>query len=181
MKKGTKIAGKPGYKLVSTPAGKRWTGTGAGGAVPQKPAAPNKPASQKPAAEPKRNPWTPPANPLDYLPPELQKDPKYVNFSHAEEAMYGADVAHLQVEGRTAKCDYCRKEVPSTSKNTPMFKYQGAGSKEADKICKVCHKVEFAHWEYNPVTKRPGITDHTFEPQGDVGHDSYYCGCRGWD
>jgi hypothetical protein len=85
-----------------------------------------------------------------------------------------------KIEGRIAKCG-CGKERPSTEENLPFFEYQGDGSYRAELICIQCGMHTDVHQEINPSTKRAGVTDHEFSRRGDVGHDVYYCGCRGWD
>lgn len=79
---------------------------------------------------------------------------------------------------RWAACIYCRNEVTSDP-SLPFFVDCSAGSREATELCR-CAALEEVHQEINPYTRRPGITDHPFEPRGEQPKDRYYCGCRGW-
>lgn len=84
-----------------------------------------------------------------------------------------------------ARCS-CGSEVPSSSLvGDSFFEFLGEGSREAVHSCKHCGFHDVAHadlFPINPGTDRPNPTrDHEFESRGDVGHDRYYNGCRGWD
>jgi hypothetical protein len=97
--------------------------------------------------------------------------------------------AYLELQklaGREARCT-CGQTAPSTKAldgYLAFFKYRGEGSRAATDSCKHCGYAEIAHTQedtkqrMNVVTrgKCPG-----FEPKGDWGYDTYYCGCRGWD
>jgi len=91
--------------------------------------------------------------------------------------------------GRFAKCRYKNGRPGSTTDHTPVpsswslafFEYQGDGSREATEMCGTCRYSVVAHGAINQVTKRAGITDHTFVPRGGQEFDVYYCGCWGWD
>jgi hypothetical protein len=75
--------------------------------------------------------------------------------------------------GRIAKCGYCGKEAPSST-DLAFFEYQGADTYAAS-WCRHCGFTDVAH-------KRADWTRcKAYEPRGDVGHDRFYCGCRGWD
>lgn len=84
--------------------------------------------------------------------------------------------------GRIAKCTYCNREEPS-SPGLWFFEYLGEGSTEATRKCGTCGFYDVTHEKINPSTGRPGnkYGDHEFTPKGDVGHDRYYCACRGTD
>lgn len=84
------------------------------------------------------------------------------------------------LEGRIAKCSSCSTEVPS-SESLAFFEFRGEGSYFANELCFVCGYHSVVHNPVNPSTGRPGITDHKFESRGDLGRDSFYCGCYGWD
>ncbi len=89
----------------------------------------------------------------------------------------------------------CACEMPSGTA-LPFFKYHGPGSHEALDRCKHCNFWESAHsWHAVESTirsswRRPrdmtSVVAKTracahFDPLGDVGFDSFYCGCAGWD
>jgi hypothetical protein len=91
-----------------------------------------------------------------------------------------------QLIGRTAKCG-CGKSVPSTSHESLFgFEYRGPASSEATDIC-VCGYHKVAHdpeGVKNNVYKRTVVQDGKcsgFRPRGPREHDTFYCGCRGWD
>lgn len=80
---------------------------------------------------------------------------------------------------RVALCVYCKAEAPSTS-FLPFW--QSAESRVAGQC--VCGYAEVAHTE--EVRNRPHLRNtmsdgHQFTQRPVEGHDSYYCGCRGWD
>lgn len=77
--------------------------------------------------------------------------------------------------GRQARCSCMRPPRPSDI-NLPFFEYRGPGSASADDTCH-CGFARRAHTDQS-LGKR---LDHEFEPRGDVGFDSYYCGHSGWD
>ena len=79
---------------------------------------------------------------------------------------------------RMAKCGQCNTMVPS-AKNLAFFVDWSAGSEAAEKHCKHCGYHEQAH-KKEIQSKNKHICSN-FEPRGDRGFDSYYCGCRGWD
>lgn len=81
---------------------------------------------------------------------------------------------------RPVLCVYCKRPGDPTS-SLPFFEYRGEGSDYATKHCAKCMYVDTVHAEINPHTGRPGVTDHPFTPRGPAAHDTYYCGCRGWD
>ena len=85
-----------------------------------------------------------------------------------------------KVQGRVARCSYCKKEVQSDT-SLAFFQFQGEGSERATKQCAQCGYYKIAHGAINSLTGNAGITSHEFVPKGDVGHDDFYCGCRGWD
>jgi len=114
-------------------------------------------------------------------------------------------VAEPDLTGRVARCS-CGKERPSdgTGGMLAFFEYLGPGSQQALHICKHCRYYDEAHREQPcslctgakvwGATPRPcprckgtgtrQVSDRVcanFEPIGDVGHDRFYCGCRGWD
>lgn len=83
------------------------------------------------------------------------------------------------LEGRTAQCSCGATSNSSTS--LPFFEFRGEGSENATKLCGACGFHVDVHNPINPSTGRPGITNHAFQPKGDVGTDKFYCGCYGWD
>lgn len=87
--------------------------------------------------------------------------------------------------GRTAKCAYCKTEVPSRF-DLPFFEYRGPGSPSATDYCGNCGYTKEVHatpFYRNSTKKNPHLCinqGQSFTPRGDTA-DSYYCGCRGWD
>lgn len=82
--------------------------------------------------------------------------------------------------GRSARCSYfesCKRSAPSSSE-LAFFEYQGAESHSAG-YCKNCGFAERAHTDWSRV--RGGNACGIYEARGDIGHDRFYCGCRGWD
>jgi len=75
-----------------------------------------------------------------------------------------------------SKAPICTCEQPS-SKDLPFFEFQGAGSREAELMCKHCPYHKVAHEKPN---RSRDVCSH-FEPRGDKGIDKFYCGCAGWD
>jgi hypothetical protein len=130
-------------------------------------------------------------------------------FCAIHDEMELADVPP-ELEGRTARCGYCRKAVPS-HKGLAFFEYRGAGSAD-ETLCAHCgcypvaHKVPCFRCEamHDPervvnghlctcfchdnnakdgncrMTKDAKVAYH-YEARGPNEFDSYYCGCRGWD
>ena len=78
------------------------------------------------------------------------------------------------LSGREARCAYCGAAQPSNT-DLAFFEFHGEGSENARKMCKNCGYYKTAH--------DAGKCDDCvgFEPHGAYDHDSYYCGCRGWD
>ena len=93
------------------------------------------------------------------------------------------EVAVPDLSGRTARCAYgCGSERPSEV-GLAFFEYLGPGSREALEVCGTCGFLLRAH-DDSALRARPWPGDKlcaVFTPRGDVGHDRYYCGCRGWD
>lgn len=90
------------------------------------------------------------------------------------------------LEGRIARCGYMAG-TPGHAEGVPsnwglaFFEYQGEDS-YSSLLCK-CGYAKVAH-EYNEKRVSPEPIECKvggYTPRGDVGHDSYYCGCRGWD
>lgn len=86
--------------------------------------------------------------------------------------------------GRMAHC-FCGSVTPS-SWALAFFEFLGEGSKAATESCAHCGYALSAHGPDAPVWRngKTAVMNHGcpgFEPRGDVGHDRYYCGCRGWD
>jgi hypothetical protein len=75
----------------------------------------------------------------------------------------------------------CRCEEPSST-DLAFFEFQGDGSRAAS-ICKHCAMAEVAH--QRGVCPPGGLRKHragtTYEPQGGLEFDKFYCGCHGWD
>lgn len=89
----------------------------------------------------------------------------------------------INLENRVARCT-CGREEPS-SQSLPFFEYRGEGSTVATTSCKTCRYRKVAH---ERAVNDPAATHlhhiivgHDFEPVGGFDHDSFYCGCRGWD
>jgi hypothetical protein len=86
--------------------------------------------------------------------------------------------------GRTARCG-CGKERPSSDRDhLAFFEYRGEGSSSAAN-CE-CGYSPVAHDPETPHLRERGtVIDQGkcsgYRPRGDIGTDSYYCGCRGWD
>jgi hypothetical protein len=89
--------------------------------------------------------------------------------------------ATFDLTGRQARCQ-CGNTATS-SKGLAFFEYLGDGSREASDKCRNCGYGYITHLEVNTSTGRAGHKFGVceFVPKGDVGHDRYYCGCRGWD
>lgn len=89
------------------------------------------------------------------------------------------EVTAQLLEGRQAKCPYCKTPAPS-SNDLPFFEYRGEGSRDAMIGCKNCGYYAVAHT--SPLPRHlAGHVCGKFEPQGGMQFDSYYCGCKGWD
>ena len=73
--------------------------------------------------------------------------------------------------GRQARCPDCMKSVASDY-SLPYFKYRGPGSFDDLNICK-CGFHRDLHGKKH--------LNHEFESRGPMPHDSFYCGCLGWD
>lgn len=78
------------------------------------------------------------------------------------------------LEGRTAKCDMCKRITPSCM-NLAFFQYRGDGSRAATETCAVCRYHKVAHDEGHPA-----VADHDFIPHGAFDFDVWYDGCKGW-
>ncbi len=100
----------------------------------------------------------------------------------------------ISLEGRTARCAYCRAEVPSTEhERLAFFEYRGPGSRDAERQCKHCRYFDTAHdpehmqrLARSGGERRPTIVEQgrcpgfETDPNGNP-YDSYFCGCRGWN
>lgn len=91
--------------------------------------------------------------------------------------------------GREARCT-CGASRPSTSEHLAFFEYRGEGSKRAIETCRHCRYAEIAHTQEIVRGPSNSILVHNvveegkcpgFEPHGPFDHDTFYCGCRGWD
>ena len=60
--------------------------------------------------------------------------------------------------GRTAVCLYCNRET--ASEHASLLDYRGKGSTFATEGCGECGYNKVVHQAINPVTGRPGRTDH---------------------
>lgn len=118
-------------------------------------------------------------------------------------AMTKGDAAHTvakqppDLTGRIATCGDRNGEHGAVPSNTGLafFEYRGPGSPWATEQCGAlvplrrdgsgavgpCCYFRMVHQPINPATGREGITDHEFIEREPHEHDSYYCGCRGWD
>jgi hypothetical protein len=93
-----------------------------------------------------------------------------------------------KLEGREARCT-CGQTAPSIKAldgRLAFFEFRGEGSTSATEQCKHCGYYHVAHTEQAPVWKNGKTAVENrgcpgFEPRGDWGYDTYYCGCRGWD
>lgn len=97
-----------------------------------------------------------------------------------------------QLEGRIAKC-YCGNSRPSTEAidgRLAFFEYRGPGTEDNwNHPCKHCGYYRSAHdpvaMARNVPSNRRTIVEQGkcpgYEPRGPAAHDTYYCGCRGWD
>jgi hypothetical protein len=88
--------------------------------------------------------------------------------------------------GREARCT-CGQTAPSTKAldgYLAFFEYRGEGSRSATEQCKHCGYYDCAHGNSEDKELRNVVEEGKcpgFEPKGDWGYDTYYCGCRGWD
>jgi hypothetical protein len=116
------------------------------------------------------------------------------------------EIAAPDLAGRIARCAYhggrkaqgfyssssckngrdaaiCTCEEPS-SKDLAFFEYCGDGSRDAS-LCRHCGMMPTAHGSDKRTCPSGGLKKHrpgtSYEPQGDTGHDRFYCGCHGWD
>lgn len=80
------------------------------------------------------------------------------------------------LENRKAKCAHCQNMKPS-SEELPFFEFKGEGSHHAVEMC-TCGYSKTAH-EASGYCERGKCFE--FTPRGPAEHDSYYCGCQGWD
>jgi hypothetical protein len=90
-------------------------------------------------------------------------------------------VATPDLEGRTARCGYHHEGEVQSDWGLAFFEYRGPGS-YSSLLCQ-CGYAEVAH-RYNErrVRKEPiSCKVGGYRPRGDVGHDSYYDGCFGWN
>jgi len=87
----------------------------------------------------------------------------------------------LDLTNREARC-HCGITRPSyPPERLAFFEYRGEGSRSAS-ICKVCGCVLEAHTlDAKWPELRKCTEDNTYQPRGDIGYDSFYCGCDGWD
>jgi hypothetical protein len=88
-----------------------------------------------------------------------------------------------QLEGRQARCVYCRKTQPSDPK-LPFFEYRGPGSRIAEIACVcgyhlVAHERQPNNVDSRSVVERGKCTG--FVLRGPLEFDDFYDGCRGWD
>jgi hypothetical protein len=79
--------------------------------------------------------------------------------------------ATLVLRNRQARCTMCSRETAS-SLGLAFFAYQGPGS-PAEKICR-CGYHERVH-------EGDRLNCKEYVSGGPKNHDSWYCGCRGWD
>lgn len=79
--------------------------------------------------------------------------------------------------GRKAQC-VCGRVRPSST-TLARFVYQGPGSRSATEVC-VCGYDSVAHHEDIRLgAVSPTLRNCTmFCPRGDLGYDSYWCGCE---
>lgn len=87
-------------------------------------------------------------------------------------------VATPDLDGRTARCS-CGATRPSST-GLAFFEYRGEGSRSAVDTCKHCRYALVAHERKRSEPHLRLVCDH-FEPHGAWEHDSFYCGCRGFE
>src|SRR5581483_1912728 len=81
------------------------------------------------------------------------------------------------------ECNYGQRDhkvctcVQPSAKELPFFEYCRPGSRQADELCKDCGYHKVAHDKADRSRQVCG----KFEPKGDTGLDTFYCGCGGWD
>ena len=92
-------------------------------------------------------------------------------------------MAAPDLTGRIARCSYCKSERPSADRERlAFFEYRGPGSNSA-RICE-CGYAEIAHTQEVTESQRNVVSDGRcpgYRPRGDVGTDTFYDGCKGWD
>lgn len=100
----------------------------------------------------------------------------------AELAEYNEAVAEANADPdrRKAVCYSCRKSVPSHR----FLPFRETAEHHAQGRCSGCGYAEVAHEE--PTRSRPHLArvmgnGHEFTQAEPRDHDTYYCGCRGWD
>jgi hypothetical protein len=79
------------------------------------------------------------------------------------------------LEGRTARCHCWTTRASSTL--LAFFEYRGPGSRVGEEMCARCNFYGVAH----DVTGARNGVRHAFVPHGPFEHDTYYCGCDGWN
>lgn len=93
---------------------------------------------------------------------------------------YQADRAAAEAAAtRIAKCS-CGAEAPST----PYLAFYRTAEQDAQDSCEICRYSESAHApevRQRPHMRRAMSDGHAFVQRVPADHDSYYCGCRGWD
>jgi hypothetical protein len=100
----------------------------------------------------------------------------------------GERLMEAALRDREARCT-CGQTRPSTDAiqgRLAFFEFRGEGSRSATEQCQHCGYAVVAHGPDAPVWKsgKTAVETHGcpgFEPKGDWGYDTYYCGCRGWD
>ena len=100
----------------------------------------------------------------------------------ARQAAYRQAVAEAEADPdrRRAVCYSCRKSVPSHA----YLPFLETAEKQAEGRCTHCGYADVAHEE--PTRSRPHLAramgnGHEFTQAEPRDHDTYYCGCRGWD
>lgn len=105
-------------------------------------------------------------------------------------SMAEADAQQDQDTERTAKCAYCNATRPSSEwEQLAFFENRGDGTKWATDHCACCGYTLSAHtvegMANNVPSNRRTVVEQGkcpgFIAKGPWEHDSYYCGCRGWD
>ena len=80
------------------------------------------------------------------------------------------------LSGRMARCR-CGRTEPS-SFDLRRFEYQGPGSRAAEEVCvcgyhRLAHHDDIKHGAVSPTLRDCG----GFQVRGDLGIDSFWCGC----
>lgn len=92
------------------------------------------------------------------------------------------DITREMLEGRRARCPYCKKTEPSIDfARLAFFEYRGPRNGQYGNCC---HWAPNVH-EDEDIQRRPHVAKdwrpHEFDDSEGREFDSFYCGCRGFD